>query len=281
MRPSTAEALDPPLALTPRPRVAVIIAVCNGQADLERTLASVDAQSFPHHVFVVDDGSEPPVALNLSAFRQRVDLRRLPANWGVVAARNDALARIFAAGYDYCAIQDAGDTDRPARLSAQVAFLDAHPEIAAVGGWAQFNDLRGRPLFVFRAPATPRAVRRRQRYGMAFVHPSCMFRTAALKLVGVYREGYPAAEDYELLFRLGCRFDLSNIPEILIDKEENPKGESVGKRRVGVRARMKVQRENFSARDVHAYLGILYSVALLIVPYSLLLRVKQVLRSVR
>ncbi len=115
-----------------QPRLAVLIPVFNDQHGLERSLASLAQDGAQFDVFVVDDGSEPPIRppgdLPFS-----INLIRQKRNQGITAALNAGLSTIVAAGYDYIARLDAGDLSLPGRLAAQMHFLDCHPDHAAVG----------------------------------------------------------------------------------------------------------------------------------------------------
>ena len=44
-----------------------------------------------------------------------------------------------------------------------------------------------------------------------------LFRVEALKRVGLYSKLFPAAEDYELLRRVSCQYELANIPDFVMD----------------------------------------------------------------
>ncbi len=256
-------------------RIAVLIAVYNAQQDLERTMRSIDAQDAPFEFFIVDDGSQPPIAVSQSDYRHVVNLIRLRKNGGCVAARNAGLAKICEGRFEYIAIQDAGDTDLPGRLEEQCAFMNAHPEIAVVGAWAQYVDRSGNHLYVHKAPAHTEEIRHRMRFVSAFPHPACMFRVSMLKQVGMYDADFPIASDYELLFRITEKFPSANLQKVLVFKEDNPKSYSIGKRRTSLFYRLKTQMKFFSTTSINAYLGILSTLFLLMLPYRVIVGIKR------
>ena len=47
-------------------------------------------------------------------------------------------------------------------------------------------------------------------------HPTVMMRTHAVRSLGGYREAFLAAEDYDLWLRAAERFELANLPEVLL-----------------------------------------------------------------
>jgi glycosyltransferase involved in cell wall biosynthesis len=70
--------------------VAVLMPAFNGQADVERTLASFQEDA-PVHVLLVDDGSTPPIVAptlpNLS-----IEILRMPQNVGIERALRHAVS---------------------------------------------------------------------------------------------------------------------------------------------------------------------------------------------
>lgn len=261
-------------------RLAVLIPVFNAQGDLERTLASLDQQNEAFDIFVVDDGSKPPISLTRSC-RHRVEMITLATNRGIEAALNAGLDRILADRYAFVARQDSGDLDLGERLAHQRAWLDRHPDVALVGAWVDFVDRDGQRIFAFTPPTGTKGIRRRMRYSPAFIHPATMMRTAALRAIGPYSDRYPLAEDYELFFRLVAHFACANLPEVLVRKEENPASLSVARRKRSLRSRIRIQLTYFDWISVHSYLGLLYSLLLYVVPYPLLMRVKRAGGNVR
>lgn len=115
----------------------------------------------------------------------------------------------------YIARQDHDDIPEPTRLAAQVAFLEGHPSVVAVGCAATVIDERGDTVGI-RRPPTGSQVLRRLRWKSALIHPSVMFRRASVNEVGGYDPRATHAEDYELWLRLAARGDLDNLAEPLL-----------------------------------------------------------------
>ena len=199
----------------------------------------------------------------------------LQKNQGCTVARNIGLNHIFKGGYDYVALQDAGDTDVGDRMAKQIRYLDTHPQIAVVGAWAQYVDRDGTPLYVYKAPPSTPEIRSRMPYVSAFANPASMIRLSALEQVGVYDPAYPIASDYEIFFRLTRAFDAANLQEILINKEDNPNSLSLGRRRRSLWYRLRAQLQHFSFPSIHSYLGVLWTLFLMLLPYRWVLTVKR------
>jgi glycosyltransferase involved in cell wall biosynthesis len=262
------------------PELAVLIAAYNAQDALARTLRSLDRQSGDFDILVVDDCSSPPMLVDQSAYSHRIQLIRLKSNRGPFVAANEGLRQIMQGSYKFVARQDAGDVDIENRLEMQLAFMKAHPNIAIVGAWVRFTDGSGSPMFDFQPPLDTQGIRRRMRYGTAFIHPASMIRLDALRNVGLYHDEYQvkngfAGGDYDLFCRLAYSFECANIPRVLVIKEED-RGISVSidKRRESVRSRIRTQLRYFSWTTSHSYIGLVYSFFMYAVPYKLLAQIK-------
>ncbi|HLZ67023.1 MAG TPA: glycosyltransferase family A protein [Aliidongia sp.] len=120
--PTDASELDP---LPGDGLISVIIPTYNAARFIERTIASVQAQTYtPLEILVVDDGSTDrtiEIVEAAAARDPRLTLIR-QAHQGVAAARNRALA---AARGDWIAPIDADDLWHPEKLALQVAVLRA------------------------------------------------------------------------------------------------------------------------------------------------------------
>jgi glycosyltransferase involved in cell wall biosynthesis len=198
------------------PRVSVFVPVWNRAQVLRATLESVLAQSYrDFELLVIDDGSSDgsaDVARALSDPRLRVVVQE--RNRGIPATRNHGLR--LARG-EYLAVVDSDDVSHPRRLELQVRWLDAHPEVAALGSWALRTDTSGRrvrgPLL---RPTAPRVLRARVPFASVFKSPTVMARTGAMREVGGYREELVLASDIDLWARISTRHALANLPRFLV-----------------------------------------------------------------
>lgn len=131
----------------PAPRVSVIIIFFNSEDYLEEAIASVLAQSFQDfELILVDDGSSDSSSAmaraHAAAQPGKIRFMEHPGhqNRGMSATRNLGLS---AARGDYIAFLDSDDRWRPGKLRDQVALLDRHADVAAVGGatnyWGSAN----------------------------------------------------------------------------------------------------------------------------------------------
>lgn len=111
---------------TPVPLVSVVIASYNASRTLPAALESVLAQSYTNlEVIVVDDGSTDDTAALLARHFPQVSCIR-KTNGGLASARN---CGCLAANGEFVALMDADDVCHPDRISVQVAFMLARPDI--------------------------------------------------------------------------------------------------------------------------------------------------------
>lgn len=191
--------------------------------ELRAALDSLLAQTRPaDEIVLVYDG---PVSGEVSeAVRGYVDkpgararVVELPDNRGLGPALQAGLETITS---DYVLRLDTDDIAYPERLERQLEFMEAHPEVAALGtAVTEFQDESelGDPasLRVRALPTTHEEIARYALINSPLNHPSVMLRTADVAAAGGYR-GVHFMEDYDLWARLitsGRR--LHNLPEPL------------------------------------------------------------------
>jgi glycosyltransferase involved in cell wall biosynthesis len=253
--------------------VAVLMPAYNGQADVERTLASF-SEDAPIYALVVDDGSTPPIVAP-DVPGMRIEVLRMAKNGGIERALEAGIDALDARGFRYAARIDAGDLAVPQRLAKQRARMEASPRLAALGTWTQVVNRAGEPLFMLRPPADAQVLRRTRFLRSPLVHPSVMLRVEAVKAVGNYRVKYPAAEDLDLFLRLMQHYDCENLPETGLYYELNEGGISATKRRRQIVSTLRLQLAYLNVLNWRDWAGVAKSLTHFVTPYGILQRVKR------
>jgi glycosyltransferase involved in cell wall biosynthesis len=207
-----------------RPAISVLLPCRDAAATLRAAAASLIRQSFrDFEVLAVDDASTDDTPRILRRWARRDPRVRIlataPPDSGLVSALRLALRHASA---PVVARMDADDVAHPDRFAAQLAFLDAHPAIAACGSRVRYfpaadvRDGAWRYQRWLNRLTTPAALARDIFVECPIAHPTLMARRDALLAVGGYRDpGWP--EDYDLLLRLwSAGHALANVPALLL-----------------------------------------------------------------
>ncbi len=197
--------------------VSVLMPVFNSEKYLSDAVESILAQTFTDLEFLIlDDGSTDESLRMLERFAARDRRVRVTSreNKGIFVSRNELLE---ASQGEFIAVMDADDVALPERLSLQVDFLRAHPEVVCVGGAMEMIDGAGRYLTRLLLPTSDRAIQEDALKGAGSIaHPCAMIRKAALVQINGYDARMTVAGDLDLWLRLGEIGQLANLDEALI-----------------------------------------------------------------
>ena len=258
-------------------KLAVIIPVYNNPNGLRITLDSIhDAQKPDGFItIVIDDGSTIPIVSAEKDISIGVVLIRLEQNRGIEFALNAGLKEAHDKGMNVIARIVAGDTVRKDRFHQQMKMLHACPEVGLVGTGARFIDECGRDIFTFSPPEEDHSIRKRMHINSCILHPSAMFRLSVIDVCGGYSTSYPAAEDYELFFRMLKHARASCIREPLINVVVKNNCISIERRTLQILSRIRIQVLYFDPYIFQSYVGIIMSFFLLLIPNNFLFFLKR------
>jgi glycosyltransferase involved in cell wall biosynthesis len=193
-------------------RLTVILAVYNGMPYLPKAVESILSQSFSSFRFViVNDGSTDNSRQYLETISDPRVLLINQRNAGQGAARNAALSECHS---EYVAVMDQDDVSLTERFRSQIAYLDAHPDVAFVGTQIEFliGDVKQRGLA---APVDHNEIEERLLSGRAGIcHPSLMYRREAAIACGGYPTGV-FGEDIDFCLRMMEYGRSANLDDIL------------------------------------------------------------------
>lgn len=197
------------------PKVTVVIPVYNREKYIGDAIDSILAQTFTHfELIVIDDGSTDRTQEVVQSYRDlRIRLVCNETNEGIPRTRNTGIR--LARG-EYLAFLDSDDRAYPERLAKQVAFLDSHPNYAAVGAWTEWMDEEGRYLKrAKRKPVLPDEIAAQRLFQQGIKNSASMARTAVLRNYG-HQEQFDVSEDFDLWARIAAKNRLANLPEVLV-----------------------------------------------------------------
>jgi hypothetical protein len=213
---------------------------------LESLLKSDQGCAFA--VLVVNDGSTDNTLAILEEYAVKFRAREgYPIPFQILSLEHVGLAAALDLGIqitetEYVARIDADDIMLDNRLSRQVAFLDANPDVHVVGSQAiRFSDQSLQGLEAERCISMythPLLVGYALHYHCALLHPSVTFRKRTVVECGGYAPSTSSkncsssleiyVEDYSLWMRVAERypFSLANLPDTLIKWRSHGRGKS-------------------------------------------------------
>ncbi|TGN41519.1 glycosyltransferase [Marinobacter confluentis] len=197
-------------------RVSVIVPAFNRAEYIEQTVNSVLIQDYSNvELIVVDDGSTDGTYEILLRYFEQNKLKLLThpgrGNRGQSAALNLGLE---AASGEYIAILDSDDLFLPGKLSAQVEYLDTHPDVGLVYGMGEGVDGSGRWLYDILStdhsePNDANAVLLDCYFHLPV---NALVRRLIYEQVGRFEESFRAAQDHDMLVRIAEKTHFGFIP---------------------------------------------------------------------
>ncbi len=197
-----------------QPLVSIVLPAFNAEKTLGDALASILLQTYQNwELLLIDDGSrDQTVAIARKFDDPRIRIFSDGTNKGLPARLNEAIER---SSGRYFARMDQDDVCFPERLSRQVAFLEAHPEVDLVGVRAVTFVTPGELTGFFPFRENHEEICSQPWNGFYLPHPTWMgkldwFRKHRYRSPEVRR-----AEDQELLLRTYPTSRFACLPEVL------------------------------------------------------------------
>lgn len=194
------------------PRVSVVIPTYNSENYIMDTLWSILEQDYDwFEVLIINEkGSEDRTKKCIALFEDpRVRVIQNESKLGL--AKSLDLGFQLAKG-EYIARADADDVYPPDRLSKQVAFLDANPEIDVCGSWQRHF---GKRNYIHKPPVTKEEMRASLIFKCEVCHSTVMLRRDKFLALDVIYDDTYLSEDYELWSRVSNQMWFATIPEVL------------------------------------------------------------------
>lgn len=162
----------------------------------------------------------------------------------------------------FVARMDADDVSHPERLELQLAFMQAHTDVAVLGSSYCLIDSAGHVHGRVDLPETDSAIRKALRFRNPLCHPAVMLRRDAVLAVGAYLGG-KHAEDYDLWLRLMINpsWRFANLREPLLSYNAMPDGAARRSRTAYANTASAQLRLFLVTRDIRWFFGVMLSIA--------------------
>jgi glycosyltransferase involved in cell wall biosynthesis len=205
----------------PRPvTVSVVIPTYNYAHYLPRAIESAINQTYsPLEIIVVDDASTDQTPDILKAYGSRITVVRKENNEGPTKARNLGLTAVSG---DLIAFLDSDDEWKPQKLEKQVAAFHRDPAAGVIGCGVEvvFGDSSAvKRLVELDIVGTPRqrvsALALRRAWVGGSLSGALIPKNVLLAVQG-FDESLMAAEDWDLWLRIGERYMIRNVSDILV-----------------------------------------------------------------
>lgn len=203
------------------PKVSVITPAYNTERYIGDAIESILQQTFSDFEYIIiDDCSKDATWEIIQGYAKkdpRVIALRNEKNLGIAGNRNRGLHE---AKGDYIVWQDADDISFPQRIEHQYQFMEANSTVGIVGGYLQFFNECGNTSVRKYKPDDASLRKKIFRYSPV-AQPGAMVRKKCLEEVGEFDLRYPPAEDLDMSFRIGSKYALANLEEIVVRYREN------------------------------------------------------------
>jgi glycosyltransferase involved in cell wall biosynthesis len=193
------------------PKITVLLPVSGPAPHLAAAVGSILSQTFgDFEVLIIDHGTDEQAEELIRSFSDpRIHVVR---HAGATLAESVDLARGA-----YVAFMVPDGVAHAERLARQAAFLDAHPDHAAVSAWVDWIDEGGHRRRIKRKPVAADEVAARRLFRSGIEHVASLARTAVLREHA--RAGsVEGSANFDLWARIAALHKLSNLPEILLTR---------------------------------------------------------------
>ena len=215
------------------PLISVVLANYNGARFLQEAIDCVCRQTYENwELILVDDGSTDDSWQIMTQQRDpRIRLHRNGKNLQVAEAHNIGFS--LAQG-EYIALMDHDDHWDPRKLELQLAYLEAHSQVAACFAWPDFMDEQGKnyedenlsQIYHVENRSRPEWVRLLLTTGNHLANDSVLVRREVLLSLGRENPAYTQLHDFDLWLRLAMNHELYVLPQFLMSYRNFPGSDS-------------------------------------------------------
>lgn len=198
------------------PKVSILMPAYNAEKYIEEAIESILNQTFTDFEFIIIDDCSTDKTWEIIQKYSKKDKR-------IVAIKNEENLKLSATlnkGIDICkgeyiARMDSDDWSYPDRLQKQYDAISKDPKIGILGGAMEVCDENLEIKNIRKYNLSDSEIRKSLFKYSPFCHPATIFKKEAL-LQYKYSIELNDAEDYDLYFRIGKRYKLQNLNDIVI-----------------------------------------------------------------
>jgi len=265
-------------------KISVITPAYNAGKFIAEAIESILNQSFRDFEFIIiDDCSKDNTAKIIMDYQKkdhRIKYYKNSKNLGIAGNRNKGIS--LATG-KYVVWQDADDISLPDRLKRQYEFMENHPEVGICGGYLQFFDENGDKGI--RKYATQDAELRKNIFRFSPVaQPAAIIRRECFKKIGEYDLQWPPAEDLDMSFRVGSKYQFANIPKVIIQYREHQNSATFKKLRTTETNTIQIRRKysrgwNYNITFIDIIYNLMQYVSVFIIPPKIKIKIFNFFRN--
>lgn len=210
-----------------KPVISVVIPVFNGASYLVEAVSSVQKSTYKHfEIILVNDGStdqSKQICRMLDKQYKNVRYFDFKKNKGLGRVLNFAIKK--AHGKYICRLNQ-DDKMLPHRLATQVAYLEFHQDVVALGSSIELFDNKGHKQFV-KFLEKDEEIKDVWYIVSPFSDPTVMYRKDIAIKAGGYDQNFWPADDTHLWYRMGMLGKLANLKKPVTDVRWHDKAASV------------------------------------------------------
>jgi len=197
--------------------MTVIMPTFNVDKFIARAIESMLSQTFKDFELIIIDDASTDGTLEIARSYAKKDSRikivvneknlqvATTLNKGIKIAKSQIIARM-----------DPDDISFPERLEKQFTFMKKHPNIAIVGTNILIINELGELISKREYPDKSNKLKKLMFKYSPFAHPTVMFRKKIFQEFGGYSVSMVPCEDIDLWFKIGSKYEISNIQEYLL-----------------------------------------------------------------
>lgn len=222
------------------PLVTVLMPVKNGGQFIAESVMSIWKQTHKDFELLVinDQSTDDTLEIISKMGMKRLRVIETKGPGGLVNALNIGVSQ---SDSRYIARLDADDLTKPSRLALQLEAFESNPQLGLCGSWAKTF---GNSSTLLKFPEHSAAIKTRMLFSNPFAHSAVMFqRQAPLDPQFPYNSQFEVAEDYKLWTEIALKWEVQNLPEVLLNYRVHSNQISRIKTDLRIHSVSKIQRE--------------------------------------